>query len=194
LDSDVLGNYWPISNLHTISKIVERLLLVRLVAHLKNRPNYSRLQSAYRPRHSCETSLLKLLNDVYCVVLFQLDLLAAFATIDISTLLRRLRYSFGISGSALNWIASYLVGRTQSVRVGHHQSASRECEFGVPQGSVLVPVLFTLYISLIKNVVGSFVIDCVQYADDTQLRGAQRRKGPSSFDELHSCSSPLAQP
>jgi Reverse transcriptase (RNA-dependent DNA polymerase) len=176
LACDVLVNYRPISNLHTVSKMVERLFLMYLVAHVKNSSNYSRLQSAYKPIHSCETSLLKLLNDVYCAtdnglhtMLFQLDSSAAFDMTYISILLRRLRYPFSVSGSALNWIASYLVGRKQSVRVGHHHSASRECAFGVPQGSVVGPILFILYISPINNVVGSVGIDCVQYADDMQL-------------------------
>jgi Reverse transcriptase (RNA-dependent DNA polymerase) len=120
LYSDVLRNYGLIPNLHTISKILERLFLMHLTAHMKTSPNYSlEIQSAYKPGHSCKTSLLKLLNDVYCAsdnglytVLFQLDLSAAFDTTDISSLLRRLRYSFGICGSALNWIASYLVSLT----------------------------------------------------------------------------------
>jgi hypothetical protein len=56
LDSDFLENYGPISNLHSISKIVERLFLVRLVGHVKNPPNYSRLHSTYKSGHSCKTS------------------------------------------------------------------------------------------------------------------------------------------
>jgi len=125
LDTDSLGNYRPVSNLHTISKIVERAFMTRLVEHVKKSPNYSRFQSAYRRGHSTETALLRLLNDVYGAandgfrtVLLQLDLSAAFDTIDISSLLCRLRYSFG--NSALNWIASYVVGRTQFVRVGRN--------------------------------------------------------------------------
>jgi len=101
LDTDSLGNYHPVSNLHTISEIVERVFMTRLVEHMKRSPNYNRFQSAYRRGHSTETALLKLLNDVYSAandgfrtVLLQLDLSAAFDTIDISTLLRRLRYSF----------------------------------------------------------------------------------------------------
>ena len=99
----------------------------RLIDHVKQSPNYNRFQSAYRRGHSTETALLRLLNDVYCVadswlrirtLLLQLDLSAAFDTIDTSTLLRRLRHTFGVSGPALNWISSYLVGRKQSVRVG----------------------------------------------------------------------------
>ena len=94
---------------------------------------------------------------------------AAFDTIDTSTLLRRLRYTFGVSGPALSWIASYLVSRKQSVRVGEEQSSTTACEYGVPQGSVLGPLLFSLYMSPIARVIGSFGIEHAQYADDTQL-------------------------
>ena len=123
-----------------------------------------------------ETALLRLLHDVYCAadggsrsILLQLDLSAAFDTIDMSTLLRRLRCTFGVSGPALSWIASYLVGRKQSVRVGEEQSSNTACEYGVPQGSVLGPLLFSLYMSPIARVIGSFGIEHAQYADDTQL-------------------------
>ena len=89
LDDEVFANYRPISNLNTMSKIVERLFMSRLVDHVKQSPNYNRLQSAYRRGHSTETALLKLLNDVYSAAdngfrtaLIQLDLSAAFDTID----------------------------------------------------------------------------------------------------------------
>ena len=101
---------------------------------VKKSSNDNRFQSAYRRGHSTETALLRLLNDVYCsadsgfrTMLLQLDLSAAFDTIDTSTLLRRLRHTFGVSGPALNWIASYLVGRKQSVRVGQQQSPNVDC-------------------------------------------------------------------
>ena len=114
----------------TVSAIIDRFptcilsqksLMTRLVAHVTKSPNYNRLQSAYRRGHSSETALLKLLNDVYCAadngfrtMLLQLDQSAAFDTIDMSTLLRRLRFTFGISGPALNWTAS-LPGRSTTV-------------------------------------------------------------------------------
>jgi len=66
LDADVYGNYQPISNLHTISKIVERVFLTRFVSQVKQSPNYNPFQSAYRRGHSTETVLLQMLNDVYC--------------------------------------------------------------------------------------------------------------------------------
>lgn len=83
--------------------------------------------------------------------------------------LRIRRYPFGVSGPALNWIASYTIGRKQAVRVGQQQSVEFELDHGVPQGSVLGPLLFTLYVSSVAHVIGSFGVDHAQYADDTQL-------------------------
>ena len=98
-----------------------------------------------------------------------LDLSAAFDTIDIDTLLRRLEHTFGITGSALLWLRTYLEGRSQYVRIGDNQSTILPCEFGVPQGSVLGPKLFAAYIAPIAGVISSFGIHHAQYADDTQL-------------------------
>jgi len=176
LDQDDFANYRPISNLQNISKILERISMSRLVAHVEQSDSYSRYQSAYRRGYSTETAITRLLNDIYCnadnksrTLLVQLDLSAAFDTIDIETLLNRLEYTFGISGSALHWLRSYLHNRSQFVRVGNQQSASNICEFGVPQGSVLGPLLFSLYVAPIANVISSCGISHAQYADDTQL-------------------------
>ena len=110
-------------------------------------------------------------------MLLQLDLASAFDTLDTITLLRRLRFTFGISGQALNWVSSYLVRRCQSVPVGEKQSSIISCEYGVPQGSVCGPLLFTLYVSPVATVINSFGVS--QYADDTQLYVALRLKTPN---------------
>jgi hypothetical protein len=176
LDSDNVANYRPISNLHTISKIVERLFLSRVVSHVEQAPCYNRFQSAYRRNHSTETALLRMLNDAYCTadnkartLLIQLDLSAAFDTIDHSTLLRRLENTFGLSGSVISWVQSYVTGRSQFVRVGQEQSEAVPCEYGVPQGSVLGPLLYTLYVCPIASIIASYNVNHMQYADDTQL-------------------------
>ena len=79
-------------------------------------------------------------------ILVALDLSAAFDTLDHSTILQRLSYSFGLSGSALGWLESYLVGRSQFVKVDSAVSDALGCNFGVPQGSVLGPLIFSLHI------------------------------------------------
>ena len=85
-------------------------------------------------------------------------------------LLRRLDHNFGVRGTTHKWINSYLDGRNQFVRVGDRTSEPAPCEFGVPQGSVLGPLLFTIYTSPITNVIAQFKhVNHAQYADDTQL-------------------------
>ena len=117
------------------------------------------------------------MNDFYCAVgnhsqtlLVALDLSAAFDTIlDKFILLTRLEGVFGIRGVSLEWISSYLAYRMPFVSIGSARSPPQDCTFGVPQGSVLVPVLFTLFLSPLANVISSFGVDHPQYTDDTQL-------------------------
>jgi len=176
LDPSLPANYRPISNLNNISKILEKLFLVRLQPHVTSSLNFNPLQSAYRPLHSTETALLFTLDSIYRAadqghpsVLVSLDLSAAFDTIDHHLLLTRLYTSFGIRGSVVDWLSTYLSGRTQRVAVGQACSALATLSTGVPQGSVLGPLLFTLYTSPIGHIVNNWGIHHQQYADDTQL-------------------------
>ena len=112
-------------------------------------------QSAYKKHHSTETALLHVVNELLISadkkqisVLTLLDLSAAFDTIDHSILLNRLEKSFGISGLALAWFSSYLTDRTQCVQVGDLKSKPSPLLYGVPQGFVLGPVLFSKGLSV----------------------------------------------
>jgi len=117
-----------------------------------------------------------------------LDLSAAFDTIDHVTLINHLRASFGITGSVLSWLQSYLSNRTQSVRIGHHFSTPTRCTIGVSQGSVLGPLLFATYTSPIATITRSFQVCHQQYADDTQLFIVLNPFDPSSdIANLTSC-------
>ena len=166
--------------------------MTRVIDHVERAPCFNRFQSAYRRGHSTETALLRTLNDVYCAadkkartLLIQLDLSAAFDTIDQDTLLRRLEKTFGLSGSVIRWAQSYVCGRSQFVRVGEKQSTTVACEHGIAQGSVLGPLFYTLYVAPIASVIASFNVKHMQYADDTQLYIA--RESNNATGNINSC-------
>ena len=144
-------NFRPVSNLTYLSKIIERVVVVRLNQHLIQNGLYEVLQSAYKQNHRTETALLKEQNDLLTAidtyggtVLILLDFSAAFDTIDHTILLQRL-HELGIRYAALDWFRSYLSQRRQSVVINGTRSSYRNLSFGVHQGSVLGPILFTLY-------------------------------------------------
>ena len=97
-----------------------------------------------------------------------------FDTIYHAKLLDRMRIDFGICGVALEWIASYLVDRQQYVKIGQHSPSTRKQDSGVPQESVLGPMLFTAYVSSVGDVITSMGLKQHQYADNTQLYFAVR--------------------
>ena len=120
--------------------------------HLNRYNLFSSFQSVYRPGHSTETALLKVVNDLLLAmdegklsVLVLLDLSAAFDTIDHDILLHRLQYVFDIQGTVLPWFRSYLTKRFQTVSIQGTHSDPIELCCDVPQGSVLGPILFILY-------------------------------------------------
>ena len=116
---------------------------------------------------------------------------AAFDTIDHELLLHRLEYHFGISQLALTWIRSYLTGRQQSVSIRNASSETRPLTIGVPQGSVLGPLLFLLYVAPLGHLIDSFEVSRHGYADDTQLYCRLPLNNPnatrSAVDNLNSC-------
>ena len=123
-------------------------MLARLCPHLTNSKNFSKRQSVYRQGHSIETAMLDVLDSDHTTadtkevtLLIGLDLSAAFDTVCHSTLIKRLQTEFGVSGTALSWIQSYLQDRTQFVKLGQHRPSETTLEVGVPQGSVLGPLV-----------------------------------------------------
>ena len=171
-----LKNYRPISNLPFISKVLEKVVASQLHRYIVDHGLAATHQSAYRKMHSTETALVKIMDDIFrgidnrrVAYLFLLDLSAAFDTIDHDILLSRLRDDFGITGKALAWFSSYLSNRQQSVLVDEQKSRPFPLKFGVPQGSVLGPILFSLYITPIQDIIRTSGMEVHSYADDTQI-------------------------
>ena len=159
-----------------LSKITEKIVLLQLSQHFKSNNLLYPLQSAYRLGHSTETALLKIVNDLLAALdvshislLSLLDLSTAFDIIDHSILLSRLHHTFGISGTALSWFQTYLSDRTQVVSVNGASSTPAALNFGVPQGSVLGPILFVLYTHPISEIVSYHSLSHHNFSDDNQL-------------------------
>ena len=176
LDHEVLKNFRPVSNLPFLSKILERIVAKRLTSHIVNNSLDEPLQSAYKPGHSIETALLKVQNDILLsldekkdVFLVLLDLSAAFDTVNHTILLNRLRDRFGLSDNVLMWFQSYLSNRSQCVLVNSTKSPFYPLDTGVPQGSVLGPILFNMYTSPLGELVASHGCLYSFYADDSSL-------------------------
>ena len=145
-------NYRPVSNLTFTSKLVERLVCRQLVVFLEREGRLPTYQSVYRKHHSTETAVLKIVSDALLAadrgdvtLLGLLDLSAAFDTVDHKILIDRLRTAFGICGSVLSWINSFISVQTHTVIFNGIPSTQSVLDCGVPQGSVLGPMLFLIY-------------------------------------------------
>ena len=176
LDPNILKNYRPVSNLSFISKILEKVVDARLEQHLANHRLHESMQSAYRQFHCTESALMKVQNDImrsldnnHATVLVLLDLSAAFDTIDHQTLLHRLEHHFGVRDKPLMWISSYLSDRFQTVCVNGELSERKLLKFGVPQGSVLGPKMYTMYTKPLGKICERHGLIYHFYADDSQL-------------------------
>ena len=151
-------------------------------------------QSDYKSSHSTETALWKIQNNIAfsvdsgkAVALTLLDLSAALNTIDHSLLYDCLHGWFGLDGAVLFWIKSYLSNRKQKIKICDSFSEVVILPFRVPQGSVLGPLLFTLYTSPLSQVISKFNVTHHLYADDTQIYSAVNSRNFDSSMELTEC-------
>lgn len=172
-DRNNLSNYRPISVLPTLSKVFERVVYNRLSDYINKFNILSNSQYGFRKGSTTSMAILDLvekINDAIdqgsCGVGVFLDLSKAFDTIAHNILLRKLHH-YGIRGLAYDWFKSYLHGRQQYVNMNNHESQRKDIKYGVPQGSILGPLLFILYINDFVN--SSSILHKVIFADDTNL-------------------------
>lgn len=170
---DDTNNYRPISVLPVISKLLEKHVHDALMSFLTSNKLLHATQSGFRPSHSCETALLKMINkflsainDGQIIGMVVVDFRKAFDLVDHKLLLKKLRL-YKLSNEVLNWFSSYLFERKQKVYINNTESKTENIECGVPQGSILGPLLFLMFINDLPLYTENVFTDL--YADDTTL-------------------------
>lgn len=172
-DRNVLSNYRPITILPFFSKLIEKLIVARLMKYLTKFKLLTQRQFGFRPNYSTELALIELTdfikqgldNQLFVGAVF-IDLTKAFDTINHNILFLKLE-SLGICGPALLLIQNYLSNRNQFVKFGHAMSNPTVVNQGVPQGSILGPLLFLMYINDLPTTLNNS--KCILYADDTTI-------------------------
>ena len=172
-DSSNISNYRPISVLSFFSKVFEKIMYNIVIDFMDNNNAIYKYQFGFRQKHSTQQAIITLVNKITTclnsgdlVIGVFLDLKKAFDTVDHNILLKKL-YAYGIRGIALKWFESYLTDRSQYVTFDGIRSDTQTIKCGVPQGSILGPLLFVIYMNDICNV--SNLLFTVLYADDTSV-------------------------
>ena len=172
-DHKQIVNYRPVSVLTCLSKVFERLVYNRLIGFIDRYSIFNEGQFGFRKRHSTEQAVCMLIDKI-CKSMDKgnnfvgvfLDLSKAFDTVDHVILLSKLEH-YGIRGNLLVWITSYLQNRKQFVQYNGHRSNKKDIVCGVPQGSILGPLLFLLYINDLSYI--SNVLSSIMFADDANM-------------------------
>jgi hypothetical protein len=169
----VIDNFRPVSLLPVISKIVEKIVFNQLFKYFTENKLFYISQYGYRIAHSTETACLELvdrttqlLDEKKLPLSVFIDLTKAFDTIDHEILIKKLQH-YGIKDLALSWFQNYLNNRMQYVQIENFKSSVNPITTGVPQGSILGPLLFIIYVNDINTISRKF--SCILYADDTSL-------------------------
>jgi len=171
-DPTLPTNYRPISLLPNFSKILEKIVANRLTFHMESNNLFSKTQFGFRKAHSTVHPLIQFLNHLskannkklYTIAIF-CDLQKAFDTVDHQILLRKLS-NLGVTNVSLKWFENYLSNRKQFVTLNNHNSSLLDILIGVPQGSILGPLLFLIYINDLSQCTD---LDDFLFADDTTL-------------------------
>lgn len=172
-EKNLYNNYRPVSLLSQFSKILEKIFATRMDSFIDKHGLLIDSQYGFRPNRSTSLALMDLVEELTSTIdnkkmaigVF-IDLKKAFDTINHDTLLHKLE-SYGIRGVGLNWVQSYIGQRKQFVQIGDKKSTLRNITCGVPQGSILGPKLFIIYINDISN--ASRILKNVIFADDTNV-------------------------
>uniref|UniRef100_A0A8C5WL05 Reverse transcriptase domain-containing protein n=1 Tax=Leptobrachium leishanense TaxID=445787 RepID=A0A8C5WL05_9ANUR len=168
-DSTLVSNYRPISLILVMSKILEKCIYTQLRDYYQYWNYLTTDQSGFRPNHSTTTALLKVCNDIQAGM-EQGNLTGAifldFSKADHGSLLKKLKDS-GIGDHTLTWFQSYVSDRSQYVSISGSSSLPLQVTCGVPQGSILSPLLFTIFINDLPNICKASTVH--MYADDTNL-------------------------
>ena len=170
---DDTNNYRPISILPVISKMLEKHVHDSLMTYLTSHKLLHSTQSGFRPNHSCETALLQMvnkfleaINSSQIIGMVMVDFRKAFDLVDHTLLLKKLRH-YKLSDKTINWFSSYLLDRKQKVVINNIESRMENVLCGVPQGSILGPLLFLMFINDLPLYANNVATDL--YADDTTL-------------------------
>ena len=167
------SNFRPISVLPIFSKILERAVFEQLYNYMNSNQLLNTNQSGFRPLHSTSTALINITDDWLSsfdhgelVGVVMLDLNKAFDTVDLDILIQKLKH-YGVDDKGINWFNSYLKGRSHFTTINGKNSSFRPVCCGIPQGSIIGPLMFIIYINDLPLHVSHCKVS--MYADDTAL-------------------------